>query len=372
MSNLLPEAAVVPSTFNQRPSGVSALKEVLERQPLQVNTWQKPYRLLDKIKGTMLMIRPQYSPEPYELDLLLSWVKAGNNLVFLDIFFNPFYKQTLAEKLQLRWEPEILSQQPQKVFPAPTNDGLYSHVGQVTAVNKGYLQGGVPLLSESSKAVLVEVPYGKGTIMLGTIADVCSNSRVADQKQHGNFQLLANWLMLHGHAVYFNEYCHGHQQGTTFVSYLAGSWVGLVCVQLLLIFTIYLASSWQRFGQAMPVVSARRISNLEHINALADTYRRAKAGNLILEILDHNLRLKLSRALCLSSRESNDDDYCQAWTAATGHDGQILKTYLQDCKQALANADHVSEEEFLRLCQRCAKISGLSASLISNRPGVPG
>ena len=156
------------------------------------------------------------------------------------------------------------------------------------------IKGGEPLLADKSGTLMSELTVGKGKIYLGTIPNLCANRRLADKEYWSNFQLLVNIFRTSSGGVLFDEYCHGYTDAGNVFAFLAARTPGLVFKQMLCILLLLVWSHSKRFGRVKKAETPRKISNLEYINGLANTYRRAhcerrSAGNNIPIVQDAGL-----------------------------------------------------------------------------------
>jgi len=302
-NNYVPETIINRSALNTKASGTSGLYELTKAIGLASHLWKLPYRDLKDVHGQLIIISPQQSLDKYELEELLKWVREGNYLVYLDEFDNPYSKE-IVSSLGF-WISNTEKQTDIEIHPEPN-----LKITQLVDLPKasyssslGYGLNLVPILRHGQNVVLAEKTFGAGKVLLGTTANLASNSQLTASKT--NFQLLGNWLRLNNSTVYFDERCHGLTQSKNLVTTILSGIGGLFVLQLLILFTLAIVSNHQRFGQTLTVNNQRKISNLEFVNGIANSYRRAKATHLASNILSHNLRLKLARAL---GQSTGDDE----------------------------------------------------------------
>ncbi|MBI4532526.1 MAG: DUF4350 domain-containing protein, partial [Candidatus Melainabacteria bacterium] len=298
IEKFLPEPKSFTSTFNKKPSGLSGLKELAGKVGLAAHTWQLPYRQLANRHGTLVVFQPEVSFRPFEAEQILEWVKSGNQLIYFDEFAFQFERR-LINKLGVDAIPGKILQN--NFVKGNSAHPEFSYVGGLTVTAQSRLTGGSPLLSDESGALISEVKHGKGYILLGVMPSLCANRQLISKGSWPNFQFMINSFRTTGGELLFDEFCHGYSQASNVFIYLAKGPVGLVLMQLLIVFLLAITSSFQRFGSIKTLTQHRKISNLEFINGLASTYRRAKANGLVAEVLAHNCHLKLCKALGVSS-----------------------------------------------------------------------
>ncbi|MBX9695706.1 MAG: DUF4350 domain-containing protein, partial [Cyanobacteria bacterium] len=84
LARFMPESRTLASTYNGKASGLEALSRLTAKLGKDVTTWEKPYRHLSAVKGTLVIISPTESLKEFEIDQILGWVKEGNSFVYFD------------------------------------------------------------------------------------------------------------------------------------------------------------------------------------------------------------------------------------------------------------------------------------------------
>lgn len=359
----LPEATTFTSTFNMRPSGYSGFWEIARRTGLSCKRWQFPYRQLRAAHGTLVIIGPNASLESHELDQVLDWLKSGNRLIYLDDFALSSSRSILQK---LGMNAHTGTSFSDTIVPGQdSNQGYFAHVGSVCVATDTSLTGGHTLLSSAKDTLLATVPCGKGTVVVGTIPSLCANRHLSQPKHWANFQFLVNLLATGDGEILFDEFCHGYSQSTNVFVYLAKTPAGPLFLQGLLLLILAVAGSWQRFGSTVTIKSARKISNLEFIHGLANTYRRAGATDLALDILNHSLVSALCKALSIAPQQG-PEKLAHAWSQATGRSASQLSDFLASSASALEKRT-LTDEELMSLCRSCDKIREQSKDLLATR-----
>lgn len=218
------------------------------------------------------------------------------------------------------------------------------------------------LAADPNGALLVEVAYGKGRCLVATTPNLCCNRRIADPDSKGNFQLLANTLKDSPGTVFFDEKCHGYSSTPSIFAYLLRGPLGLVVAQILLLFAAAWISLNQRFGPVKRVSTPRRISNLEFIDGMAHTYRKARASDTAWSILFTSFRTRLCKALG-ATPETATEDLARSWADITGLNPKQCEDFLKRATEA--ESKHISNEELLELVASCDRLSEHSKQFIS-------
>jgi hypothetical protein len=358
LQKYLPEGRSLASIFNKRPSGLSGLYEIGLKVGLECQSWSLPYRQLPDVKGMLVIIAPTDSLAEYEAEQILNWVSAGNDLVYLDHLSFQMTRR-LSDKLGVKAKDgEELTDQNLPV--SENSHPEFAHVHNLRVSAESRVVGGRSLLTDKSGTLFAEIQHGKGRVYLGTVPTLCANRRLADKGDWSNFQFLVNIFRTTHGAIMFDERCHGFSQATNVFVFLAKRTPGLVFMQLMIILLAAVVSSAQRFGRTAQLIGHRKISNLEYINGLASTYRRAKANATVLEILSQSFRTKFCKAAGVSPHESNDKIISQLLAASDREDVQRsvrqLSLTLEQVDQVLANKT-VPDAQLRALVEACDKIT---------------
>lgn len=367
LSRYVPETVTNTSSYNKKPSGYAGLYELCQNLKYSTRRWQSPYREL-KGGGTLIMVSPTMHLKDFEVDQVLKWVEQGNRLVYLDFFAFRITGKQILEPLHLEAiEATALTDTDVSTERTP----VCEHASSVNITaesrlsSKGAGKAGannVVLVKDERGNLMLDVPYGKGHCLISTAPSFCCNRRIAEKESKGNFQLLANWLKDTPGTVYFDEKCHGFSEAKNIFAWLGKGPMGLVSLQIGIILAVALISLNQRFGPAKRVSTPRRISNLEFIDGMAHTYRKARASDTAWSIIFSNFKSRLCRALG-ATPESSVEELSASWSSATGLNAAECNAFLT--KGLKAEADHITNEELLELVGNCDKLTDHSKNYLA-------
>jgi hypothetical protein len=359
-SRYVPETITNCSALNKKASGSSGIYELTKAIGLKAHLWKLPYRDLKDVHGQLVIIGPDQSLANFERELILKWVAKGNSLLYLDQFSNQYSREIL---LPVRlWTRSCAPQV--NVIAYPNESLTVSHFVGPTKVSYQesfkQIDNSTEVLKHDQDILLVEVQHGQGKILFGTAINLVANAHLKDSGS--SFQLIANWLRMNNSTVYFDERCHGLSQGKNLITSALKGVGGVLFLQLFLILAISVASSAQKFGQRLSISNPRRISNLEFVNGIANSYRRAKATHLAADVLSHNLRLKLAKFL---GQSTGDDEALAKIYLDSLKEGQnenerkdeqarLIKTLA--ASQQTDNKVRVSNQEMVEIAAYCDKI----------------
>lgn len=353
LAKLVPEKKVLVSTMNKRQSGLSGLLELTNKLGHAPKKWYFPYRQLQEYKGSLIVIAPLSSLKEYEIKQILKWVRAGNDLLYIDSF-RLANSRRLPKILKLKIKTAVKSLEKEEVNVNRSINWL-KNVSTVRVTSSSRLVGGVDLAGDKSGSVLLMVQHGKGRVIVGTSPRMFSNDLISDKKNWNNFQLAENIFDSAKKPVYFDERVHGVTGGKNVFLYLSRGPFGLVSLQLILITLLAFLSSAQRFGRAVKMSDARRISNLEFIEGLTNTYRRAKANASVLEILFHSFRVDVSKMLGISSHDK-DEVLISAWANSPLVEDIDLRNIIEEYNQ-VQNEKSISDADLQNMIVTCDKIT---------------
>lgn len=366
MDRFMPEAGVLTSIFNKKPSGLSGLAEIARRAGIDAHPWQLPYRQLTSVRGMLVIVQPSESLSDFESEQIVNWVKKGNDLVYLDHFAFKFTRRLLQQVGIGTKDGKELENRVIRVAEDAVPE--FAHVGQLVVDSDRRLTGGKTILKDDDEgALLTVVRAGKGRILIGTAPSMFSNRRLSQKDNWGNFQFIVNWFGTANGDILFDERCHGYSSATNVYQFLLHGATGLVFLQMLLVFLIAVFAS-KRFGAPKNVRVLRKISSLEFINGLSSAYRRAHANTAVLEIIGQSFRNRLCKALGISPHETNQA-IMAAWTQRKGTENEKLGRFLDEYERALSER-HISDSQLVTLVTSCDKIADDSRDLLATGRGT--
>jgi hypothetical protein len=392
LNKIMPEAKTFASINNLKPSGLSAFYQLCRRTfpGRKIKEWDYAYRLLQgstrrsdtmpsdqpttAARGVLVIVSPEESLAPFEIEEILDWVKQGNALLYLDNF-QFHYNKRLLDKIKLdarELEEPLTDAQSDSRLDQP----LYTHLRTLKLSAQQKLSGGKSIATVGDKILIIEKTFGDGRILIGACPQMVSNRQIVSSDRWSNFQFLHNWLATTGGDIYFDEKCHGTSKGTNVIFYFLRGPAGLVLLQTLLILLIAVASAHQRFGAILQARNVRRISNLEHINGLSNTYYRAGARQAVLSIIWSSVRQKLCKVLQISPHEE-DEKLNQTLIAqqrltgpynveATGKEIKEVNmlNLVEQCESAVNRKD-LNDDDLRELVAACDKIAEQADSLLT-------
>lgn len=172
---------------------------------------------------------------------------------------------------------------------SPDVDNEDSDPGSSPALNAPVVH-----ISGSQKNLLVDVPFGQGSIVYLADPYIVSNGGI---KIVDNAQLALNLLATGDGPVAFDEYHQGYGANSNrLFAYFSGTPVISIFLQCALVIGLVLLSQSRRFARPVPGEELRRLSKLEYVTAMAELQQRTRAYDLAMENVYMDFRRRLSRA----------------------------------------------------------------------------
>ncbi|HEY9746270.1 MAG TPA: DUF4350 domain-containing protein [Oculatellaceae cyanobacterium] len=298
--NLSPkEDFVNRSIYNSAPSGSRAWYLAIKKSGIPVSLWEESFQELKALPGpaTMLIIQPfavisgRMVFDEAATQQLLTWVGQGNTLILLDDFQRPEAK-AFIEHVGFR----VIAEAPGMLSPSASQSGhalndfvaypLHSQSGGILQAVPKHRRHFTPLLRNTrNQPTLIQLPYQKGSLILGTSTDLIANQWL-HKNADGNFQYLANLIQLEKKPLVINEFVHGYRKaGDIFAFFREKTPIGAIAMQLFFVFLLVLWLSFMRWTPVWPALKKQASENSgirPFIDSLAGVYYRRHAAILAL------------------------------------------------------------------------------------------
>ncbi len=337
------------ASFRTNPWGTKALRELCERNNVPTQALQRPLDELADPTGILLCVfDPTLTLTEDEVGALQSWVKDGGHLILAigdDTFSGdsrlgsyslygecgpnrillahlglgtqslgtPEQVVSLQAPNQGPWTADVTSivvnssrrlirltsaQQIKEYLRQTTDED--EKVPEITPLVADCIE---PVVQDDAGILVMNLQVGQGTIQVISDADIIANGQLG---QADNAVLAMNLIYSGGQpqTIYFDEYHHGRWAPPLVGKRLpsapifAALWAALGCLGL------YLAGSFWRFGQPVPLPSPSRRSVVEHVRAFAGLYQAAHAGAAAVNLTARRFRWRLTQLTALGSPTS--------------------------------------------------------------------
>lgn len=279
----------IPSSYSAHENGVKALFESLGKSGYGVKRLKRSYANLPQDAGAVMVMKPSYGVEDYELKKLREWLSGGGTLISdMDCTNGPL--------------PDLGFEIPCSFPDSDKTLNVYNGTGLLTGIKKigpGVGTGAenipgetIPLIYENGRAVMSVTKYGKGLIIAAPFDKLFSNGNIS---KNDNAKLAYNIMMKIGNKrkLYFDEFHHGFLEGGerpafTLRDALFGTAYGLFVLQMLLAGMVFFLNRDGLKNGGDESGSHLSASHLEFVDAGAFLYLRAGAYR---ESTGHLLRI---------------------------------------------------------------------------------
>ncbi len=178
-------------------------------------------------------------------------------------------------------ESVIITKDAPKISTVPTTD----KIEQISAP--------VIHLANKDKNLLVEIPFGKGQIVLLTDPYIVSNGGI---NLVDNAQLGINLLASYDGIIAFDEYHQGYgKNNNLLLAYFEGTPVIAFLLQIVVLIGLIFYTKSRRFARPLPADEPNRLSKLEYVAAMAQLQQRTKAYDLAVETIYKDFRRRASK-----------------------------------------------------------------------------
>lgn len=390
------------SSFNSGATGTQAFYALLSETGRHVMRWQdSPGALLTAKKDTPAVfvligsMRREFTDPEY--DDLLRWVADGGRLVVIDR--NPSAKlltTTANWKLDIEStlsfslfsvdptdqkemtgtaaaikpiQPSVLSQRVNAVQPSQFSSSIV--LGQFADANESGEQkrqdkppppprsttiaaevpnsaGPVIHISDGSKNIVVDAPYGEGSIVFVADPYIVSNGGIAIAD---NAQLAINLAAAGDRIVAFDEYHQGYgNDSNRFLQFFAGTPVVAIFLQMFVIIGFVLFSQSRRFGRPVPEPEPDRLTKLEYVGAMAELQGRTRAYDLAIENIYNEFRRRASRMFGLDNFKADSTALARSIAERTGLDVAKIADDLFKCEEII-RGEPTNKRETVKLIE---------------------
>jgi hypothetical protein len=183
------------------------------------------------------------------------------------------------------------------------------------------------------KNLVVDVPYGSGTIVFLTDPYVVSNAGIGVVD---NAQLALNLVVPREGTIAFDEYHQGYgSNNNRLLGYFAGTPMTAILLQAALLIMLIFYSQGRRFARPLPDKGPDRLSKLEYVTAMAELQRRSKAFDLAIENIYTDFRRRAARSLGLDNTTATRAELAERIAERTGRDSGEIDRLMYRCEDVI-------------------------------------
>lgn len=298
------------TSYRTTPDGVGALYALLDTMGVTVDRRQEPYRDAEPLDDPIVLFHPIHPFTPGEIGEMMTWLRDGGTL-----FYVAYESNSVLDSLGLDLEilpPESVIDlscitETAEVRPHRWTRGI-DQVGQVcrgfssvSGVDGTSLPEGAAVLLDNDEVgpVALTFPVGSGRVVAFADGRLFQNEWVGETAAATIFVRAALELVPDGSTLYFDEFHQGFGAGGGVIRSITRFMVqhpwGRTALQALSAVVLLLLLIAWRLGRPEPAPSHARRSPLEHVSALAESYRQAGAVETVRLRMAQGLARRLRR-----------------------------------------------------------------------------
>lgn len=188
-------------------------------------------------------------------------------------------------------------------------------------------------LTSGEKNLLVDVPFGAGTIVYLADPFIVANGGI---NLVDNAQLAVNLVTAGGGLIAFDEYHQGYgSNNNRFFEYFEGTPVVAIFFQCALLAGLVFFSQSRRFARAVPEHEPDRLSKLEYVSAMAELQQRTRAFDLAVENIYTDFRRRAARTVGADNMLSTRGEIARLIAERTGRDTADVDALMFKCEEII-------------------------------------
>ena len=203
----------------------------------------------------------------------------------------------------------------------------------------------------TSGPAIASYRHGKGAIYVVADVEMLDNSHL---KLTDNVVAATNLVFTASRSrdVYFDEFHHGKVTAQADDTDFDSSAMTRTIWMIILLFVVYAAGKFQRFGRAVPLPPPPRRATIEYADAYASLYRRAGKGHAAIIIIADRFRRRLCGLTALSP--SAPPEQLAEAVAARRRVNRADLAALLGRLEAVRHTEALSDDELLKLTRAVA------------------
>ena len=206
-----------------------------------------------------------------------------------------------------------------------------------------------------TKNIVVDVPYGAGTIVVVSDPFIVSNGGIS---LVDNAQLAINLVATADGVVAFDEYHQGFgSNNNRFFQFFSGTPVIAIFFQCIVLVGFIFYSQSRRFARPVPVIEPDRLSKLEYVSAISEMQQRTRSYDLAIENIYREFRRRVSRQLGLDNQTVSTSALASAISQRTKFEREMVERTLDDCEQIIFG-EPTNKREVLALTKKVREFEG--------------
>ncbi len=208
-------------------------------------------------------------------------------------------------------------------------------------------------LASEEKNLLVEFPYGDGTMVFLTDPYIVSNGGI---NLVDNAQLGINLLASHTGIIAFDEYHQGYgKNNNRLLAYFEGTPLVAFALQFFLLIGLVFFAQSRRFARALPADEPDRLSKLEYVGAMAQLQQRTKAHDLAVENIYKDFRRRASRLVGVDNFTISRSDLAKLLSERLSRSADEIDKIMFECEEII-HGEPTHKKEVIDLISRLRAI----------------
>jgi hypothetical protein len=208
----------------------------------------------------------------------------------------------------------------------------------------------------NQKNLLVDVPFGNGSIAYLTDPYIVSNAGISIVD---NAQLAINLAAASKGTIAFDEYHQGYgSDSNRFLQFFEGTPVVAMFLQLTLLTGLIFFSQSRRFARPIPESDPDRLSKLEYVTAMAELQQRTRAYDLAIENIYMDFRRRVTRALGVDNMTTSRAEIAEMIAERAGLDGADVEAMMVKCEDIIHGVP-TGRAEVVGLTERLREIEAM-------------
>ena len=222
-------------------------------------------------------------------------------------------------------------------------------------------------VGDSSRAALIEAPFGSGRVVILSDPYIVSNAGISVVD---NSRLAINLVSSREGVIAFDEYHHGYgANNNRFFQYFEGTPVMAIFLQCVIIVALVFFSQSRRFGRAVPEPESSRLSKLEYVSAMAELQQRTRAYDLAIENIYSDFRRRVCALIGLDNTTASRREIAERIGERIGVKAGEIEELLFQCEDVM-HGEPAGKKETIDLVARIRRLENELGMKRSGRKGV--
>jgi hypothetical protein len=189
------------------------------------------------------------------------------------------------------------------------------------------------LIGSGSRNLVVEAPFGEGTILYVGDPYIVSNGGIS---LADNAHLAINLLAAGDGTIAFDEFHQGYGvDSNKFLQFFEGTPVVSIFLQVALLIGLVFFSQSRRFARPVPEPEPDRLSKLEYVSAMAELQERTRAYDLAIENVYTDFRRRAARLLGVDNYTVSYTELARLVAERAGLEQRDVSATLFKCEEII-------------------------------------